>query len=182
MCLTIGNTDITNEPNNSEDEPTGTIEITESVDDLDVKLTKFREKRKQELEEDIKKETARLSIDKFNKYSYRWFVEKLKYESWESSKEQNHDDKYAIRLIFQKFHPDNNSKRIFIFEDTTRDIPNWIEELDTIPIEFYFDHSETVHIDFEAASVTGDKLRVKATPTDVERISDLDIDSFTKQQ
>lgn len=180
MCLTIGNTDITNEPNNSEDEPTGIIEITESVDDLDVKLTKFREKMNQELEEDIKKERARLSIDKFNKYSYRWFVEKLKYESWESSKEQNHDDKYAIRLIFQKFHPDNNSKRIFIFEDTTRDIPNWIEELDTIPIEFYFDHSETVHIDFEAASVTGDKLRVKATPTDVERISDFDIDSFTK--
>ena len=128
------------------------------------------EKLRQQLEEDNEKKLQQASLrqqrERMEKYSFEWFMAGLQQEYASTSSESKDEISHSLSISFSTVKLDATNQRIFILEDATRDIPQWLEDIDNLTVNFTFNNRTELAVEFEVASVRDHTLRLKAKAGD----------------
>ena len=128
------------------------------------------EKLRQQLEEDNEKKLVQASLrqqrERMEKYSFEWFMAGLQQEYASTSSESKDEISHSLSISFSTVKLDATNQRIFILEDASRDIPQWLEDIDNLTVNFTFNNRTELAVEFEVASVRDHTLRLKAKAGD----------------
>lgn len=124
-------------------------------------------------------EKLRGNLVALDKYSKEWFLTLLELE-YNNYLSIDNNEINSLKISFRTVSKEQNSDRIYIFNNPSRYIPIWIEELNEIPVEFTFYNSDEIKINFEVANVRDYSLRLKANCKDSERLKKIDLQNCSK--
>lgn len=106
-------------------------------------------------------EILRDTIDQSEKYSYIWFKSLMELESRSNGAVDINSGKKTIFLQFDEVVTDKKSDNILILKGCGRYIPTSIEDIEGINVTFFFRTGLSQAIEFEAASVKDNSVRLK---------------------
>lgn len=133
------------------------------------------ERLRQQLEEDNEKKLQQASLrqqrQQMEKYSFEWFMAGLQQEYASTSSESRDEISHSLSISFSKVKLDLSNPRIFILDDASRDIPQWIEDIDNLTVNFTFNNRTELAVEFEVASVRDHTLRLKAKAGDEKMLA-----------
>ena len=133
------------------------------------------EKLRQQLEEDNEKKLQQASLrqqrERMEKYSFEWFMAGLQQEYALTSSESKDEIAHSLSISFSTVKIDATNQRIFILEDASRDIPQWLEDIDNLTLNFTFNNRTELAVEFEVASVRDHTLRLKAKAGDEKALA-----------
>lgn len=133
------------------------------------------EKLRKQLEEDNEKKlqqaTLRQQREEMEKYSFEWFMAGLKQEYASTSSESKDEISHSLSISFSTVKIDATNPRIFILDDASRDIPQWLEDINDLTVNFTFNNRTELPVEFEVASVRDHTLRLKAKAGDEQTLS-----------
>ena len=133
------------------------------------------EKLRQQLEEDNEKKLQQASLrqqrERMEKYSFEWFVAGLQQEYASTSSESKDEISHSLSISFSTVKIDSTNQRIFILEDASRDIPQWLEDIDNLTVNFTFNNRTELAVEYEVASVRDHTLRLKAKAVDEKALA-----------
>ncbi|MCK9170444.1 MAG: AAA domain-containing protein [Treponema sp.] len=102
------------------------------------------------------------------KYSYIWFTALLELEIYENN-QSNYNSK-EISITFTKVEQEEGSERTLILREPSRNIPQFMEELENVPLLLTFS-DKTKRLEIEVINVMSYVLRARLKPN--ENIKDL---------
>lgn len=133
------------------------------------------EKLRQQLEEDNEKKLQQASLrqqrERMEKYSFEWFMAGLQQEYASTSSETKDEISHSLSISFSTVKLDATNQRIFILDDASRDIPQWLEDIDNLIVNFTFNNRTELAVEFEVASVRDHTLRLKAKAGDEKALA-----------
>lgn len=133
------------------------------------------EQLRQQLEEDNEKKLQQASLrqqrERMEKYSFEWFMAGLQQEYASTSSESKDEISHSLSISFSTVKVDTTNQRIFILGDASRDIPQWLEDIDNLTVNFTFNNRTELAVDFEVASVRDHTLRMKAKTGDEKALA-----------
>lgn len=133
------------------------------------------EKLRQQLEEDNEKKLQQASLrqqrEQMEKYSFEWFMAGLQQEYASTSSESKDEISHSLSMSFSTVRLDATNTRIFILNDASRDIPQWLEDIDNLTVNFTFNNRTELAVEFEVASVRDHTLRLKAKAGDEKALA-----------
>lgn len=123
-------------------------------------LTGFEEKANLQREEIEQVMTLREIVDNSKKYSYGWLKALMTLEV-QSTGIESASGKRSINILFDRIMSDTEHVNRIILTSASRNIPNMIEDIDGIPVTFFFRNGEKQTVVFDNASVKEDALIVR---------------------
>lgn len=123
-------------------------------------LTGFEEKANLQREEIEQVMTLREIVDNSKKYSYGWLKALMTLEV-QSTGIESASGKRSINILFDRIMSDTEHVNRIILTSALRNIPNMIEDIDGIPVTFFFRNGEKQTVIFDNASVKEDALIVR---------------------
>ena len=134
-----------------------TVPKSASLEDV---LTGFEEKANLQREEIEQVMTLREMIENSKKYSYGWLKALMTLEV-QSTGIESASGKRSINILFDRIMSDTEHVNRIILTSASRNIPNMIEDIDGIPVTFFFRNGEKQTVVFDNASVKEDALIVR---------------------
>lgn len=128
---------------------------------LEEALAGFEEKANLQREEIEKVMTLRETVEQSEKYSYGWLEALMALES-QSNGAESVSGKHSINIMFEHIHEDKEHINRIVFSGASRSIPNMLEDIDGIPVTFFFRNGDKQTIVFDNASVKEDALIVRS--------------------
>lgn len=133
------------------------------------------ENLKQQLEEENEKKLQQASLrqqrERMEKYSFEWFMAGLQQEYASTSSESKDEISHSVSISFAAVKTDATNQRIFILNDASRDIPQWLEDIDNLTVNFTFNNRTELAVGFEVASVRDHTVRLKAKAGDEKTLA-----------
>lgn len=132
----------------------------DTLNNLGDVLSGFAEKvnlQKQELEKEYQLKEA---ADNYEQYSYGWLKSLMELEVL-SKGTDSASSKRSTSILFEKIMLDNTNNKRLVLSNASRNIPNWLEDVDGLPITFCFYDGEKQVVPFDNASVKEDALIVR---------------------
>ena len=108
-------------------------------------------------------ETLRNTIEQSKRYSYIWFKTLIELESRSNGSMDSNSGKKTIFLKFEEVSIDKRNDNIIILKGCSRYIPTSIEDIDGISVTFFFRTGLSQAVEFEAASVKDNTVRLKVS-------------------
>ena len=108
-------------------------------------------------------ETLRSTIEQSEKYSYIWFKSLIELESRSNGSVDSNSGRKTIFLQFDEVSIDKRNDNIVILKGCGRYIPTSIEDIDGICVTFFFRTGLSQAVEFEAASVKDNTVRLKVS-------------------
>lgn len=127
---------------------------------LEEALAGFEEKANLQREEIETVMTLRETIENSEKYSYGWLQSLMALEV-QSNGTESSSGKRSINISFDRIIADKEHKNIIVLSGASRYIPRLLEDIDGIPVTFYFRNGDKQAIIFDNASVKEDALIVR---------------------
>ncbi len=128
----------------------------DNVDDLMQDLIEHEKKRNRIKE---LREIAQSS----EKYTKEWFDALIELESRGNAEIVDDTSSKYIRISFSSVCKEPGSERIYIFNNPSRNIPLWLEEIGDIEVKCAFANREELKVTFEVANVRDNCLRLKSS-------------------
>lgn len=128
----------------------------DNVDNLMQDLIEHEEKRNRINE---LREIAQSS----EKYTKEWFDALIELESRGKAEIVDDTSSKSIRISFSSVCKEPCSERIYIFNNPSRNVPLWLEEIGDIEVKCAFSNREELKITFEVANVRDNCLRLKSS-------------------
>lgn len=127
---------------------------------LEEALAGFEEKANLQREEIETVMTLRETIENSEKYSYGWLQSLMALEV-QSNGTESSSGKRSINISFERIIANKEHKNIIVLSGASRYIPRLLEDIDGIPVTFYFRNGDKQAIIFDNASVKEDALIVR---------------------
>lgn len=127
---------------------------------LEDALAGFEEKANLQREEIEKVMTLRETAESTEKYSYGWLQALMALEA-QSHGVESASGKRSIYILFEHITIDNEHPNRLVLSGASRNIPNTLEDIDGIPVTFYFKNGDKQTVVFDNASVKEDALIVR---------------------
>ena len=135
------------------------------------------EQLRQQLEADNERKLQQAALkqqrEEMEKYSFEWFMAGLKQEYASTSSESKDEISHSLSIAFSSVRIDAANQRIFILDDASRDIPQWLEDINDLTVNFTFNNRTELPVAFEVASVRDHTLRLKAKAGDEQTLSSI---------
>lgn len=128
----------------------------DNVDDLMQDLIEHEEKRNRIKE---LREIAQSS----EKYTKEWFDALIELESRGNAEIVDDTSSKSIRISFSSVCKEPGSERIYIFNNPSRNVPLWMEEIGDIEVKCAFSNRDELKVTFEVANVRDNCLRLKSS-------------------
>lgn len=135
---------------------------------LEEALAGFEEKANLQREEIEKVMSLRESVETSEKYSFGWLLSLMTLEA-QSNGADSASSKHSISIMFERIREDKEHVNRIVLSGASRSIPNMLEDIDGIPITFFFRNGDKQTIVFDNASVKEDALIVRGN-TSMEQI------------
>lgn len=126
----------------------------------------------------IKELRGKLST--LDKYTKEWFETLIDLEYKGGTMDNDIDYSKAIKISFNSVHKEESAERIYIFENPSRIIPFWMEEISDIEVKCYFSNHDELTLKFEVANVRQNSLRLKASKSYEDILHKIEWGRFTK--
>ena len=164
-------------PNN--ESAKSSVRRTKNLDtmNLDEVLSGFEEKiniQKQEFEEVL---ALRDLANNSPKYSYTWLKSLMELEVRAQGK-SDVNGKKAIYISFDEILKNTKVDNVIVLRGASRTIPTIVEDIDEIPITFYYKDGQKTTIEFDVASVKDDCLILKGSSKQLVSIKKVKEESF----
>lgn len=127
-----------------------------NVDDLMQDLIEHEEKRNRIKE---LREIAQSS----EKYTKEWFDALIELESRGNAEIVDDTSSKSVRISFSSVCKEPGSERIYIFNNPSRNVPLWLEEIGDIEVKCAFSNRDELKVTFEVANVRDNCLRLKSS-------------------
>lgn len=127
---------------------------------LEEALAGFEEKANLQREEIETVMTLRETVENAEKYSYGWFQALMALEV-QSNGTTSTRGNHSINILFERILADKEQVNRIVLTGASRNIPNILEDIDGIPVTFYFRNGDKQTIVFDNASVKEDALIVR---------------------
>lgn len=127
---------------------------------LEEALAGFEEKANLQREEIEKVMTLRETAEQSEKYSFGWLQALMTLES-QSNGAESASGKHSINIMFEHILEDKEHINRIVLSGASRNIPNMLEDIDGIPVTFFFRNGDKQTIVFDNASVKEDALIVR---------------------
>ena len=127
---------------------------------LEEALAGFEEKANLQREEIETIMNLRETVENAEKYSYGWFQALMALEVL-SNGSLSTSGKHSINILFERIIADKEHVNRIVLSGASRNIPNTLEDIDGIPVTFYFRNGDKQTVDFDNASVKEDALIVR---------------------
>lgn len=127
---------------------------------LEEALAGFEEKANLQREEIETVMTLRETVENAEKYSYGWFQALMALEV-QSNGSVSTSGKHSINILFERILADKEHVNRIVLSGASRNIPNMLEDVDGIPVTFYFKNGDKQTVVFDNASVKEDALIVR---------------------
>lgn len=134
-------------------------EFTKASISIEDKIEKIKDKAAAEIDAISKLEELKAKAENAEKYSYLWFKTLLELEELENNKSDSNSRE--ISISFASVARETDTARTLILKHPSRYIPQFMEELTDIPLEFNFRGGQSKKIAIEVMSVASYTLRVK---------------------
>ncbi len=146
----------------------------EEVDNVMQKLIDQEEKHN-------KIKELRNTASSAEKYSKEWFdaLIELEYRGGTEPSNVGNTSK-SISISFSSVDKERGSERIYVFNNPSRSIPMWMEEIGDIEVKCYFLNREDLTLKFEVANVRDNSLRLKASKAYESVLSKIEWNKCTK--
>ena len=145
----------------------------EDVDEVAAKLL-------EQEEEHNKIKELREIVSASKKYSKEWFESLIELEYRGSSETDDIDFRKAISITFNSVVKEQGSDRIYVFNNPSRGIPMWMEEIGDIEVKCKFSNADDIPLKFEVANVRDNSLRLKASKAYEDLLKKIDWSKCTK--
>ncbi len=127
---------------------------------LEEALAGFEEKANLQREEIEKVMTLRETAKQSEKYSFGWLQSLMALEALSNGAESA-SGKHSIKIMFEHIREDKEHVNRIVLSGASRSIPNMLEDIDGIPVTFFFRNGEKQTIVFDNASVKEDALIIR---------------------
>lgn len=136
-------------------------------------IDKLRKQLEEDNEKKLQQASMRLQRERMEKYSFEWFMAGLQQEYASTSSESKDEISHSLSISFTTVKLDATNPRIFILDDASRDIPQWLEDINDLTVNFTFNNRTELPVEFEVASVRDHTLRLKAKAGDEQALSNI---------
>ena len=138
---------------------------------LEETLAGFDEKAQTTRAELEEIESLRDVIEQSEKYSYIWFKSLMELESRSNGSVDTNSGKKTIFLQFDEVSVDKRNENIIVLKGCGRYVPTSIEDIEGINVTFYFRTGLSQALEFEAASVKDNTIRLKVSNYKLDTVS-----------
>lgn len=134
-------------------------DTTSEEDDVDDVMQKLIEQEEKHNKVKELREMAHSS----KKYTKEWFDALIELEYRGGAETEKGATSKSISISFNSVCKEQGSERIYIFNNPSRSIPIWMEEIGDIEVKCSFSNREELNLKFEVANVRDNSLRLKAS-------------------
>lgn len=156
----FSDSDFTETDNSHKTEHSKTAKSKEPIN-LEEALAGFEEKANLQREEIETVMTLRETVENAEKYSYGWFHALMALEV-QSIGTASTSGTHSINILFERIFADKEHVNRIVLSGASRNIPNMLEDIDGIPVTFYFRNGDKQTVVFDNASVKEDALIVRS--------------------
>ncbi|MDE7088988.1 MAG: AAA family ATPase, partial [Prevotella sp.] len=167
------NLDRKHKQNTSTEEEEEVVSDEDKVDDIMQKIIEQEEKHNQIKE---LREIARTT----EKYTKEWFDALIELEYRGGSETEKDASSKSISISFNSVSKEQGSERIYVFNNPSRSVPIWMEEICDIEVKCAFLNRDDLTLKFEVANVRDNSLRLKASKAYEDVLNKIEWNRCTK--